>query len=115
MDELHQQTVNLLSFQPLPKDVYDAQVAFNMLARHGQKSQPRSIPSRRGFPPLSEDWPETMLRSPAPVAAGSHLSRLRAWPFFWKWRTPSMSRPCRKPWPAIMSRFLARTTIFPAT
>jgi len=40
MDEMHQQTVNLLSFQPLPKDVYDAQVAFNMLARYGQKSQP---------------------------------------------------------------------------
>ena len=38
MDELHQQTVNLLSFQPLPKDVFDAQVAFNMLARYGQKS-----------------------------------------------------------------------------
>jgi aspartate-semialdehyde dehydrogenase len=40
MDELHQQTVNLLSFQPLPKDVYDAQIAFNMVARYGQKSQP---------------------------------------------------------------------------
>src|SRR5579872_3679198 len=40
MDELHQQTVNLLSFQPLPKDVYDTQVAFNMVARYGQKSQP---------------------------------------------------------------------------
>jgi aspartate-semialdehyde dehydrogenase len=40
MDELHQQTVNLLSFQSLPKDVYDAQVAFNMVARYGQKSQP---------------------------------------------------------------------------
>lgn len=40
MDELHQQTVNLLSFQALPKDVYDAQVAFNMVARYGQKSQP---------------------------------------------------------------------------
>src|SRR5208282_3774943 len=40
MDELHQQTVNLLSFQPLPKDVYDAQVAFNMVSRYGQKSQP---------------------------------------------------------------------------
>jgi len=38
MDELHQQTVNLLSFQPLPKDVFDAQVAFNMVARYGQKS-----------------------------------------------------------------------------
>lgn len=31
MDELHQQTVKLLSFQPLPKEVYDAQVAFNVL------------------------------------------------------------------------------------
>lgn len=40
MDELHQQTVNLLSFQPLPKDVFDAQVAFNMVARYGQASQP---------------------------------------------------------------------------
>jgi aspartate-semialdehyde dehydrogenase len=40
MDELHQQTVNLLSFQPLPKDVFDAQVAFNMVARYGQRSQP---------------------------------------------------------------------------
>src|ERR1700676_3654367 len=40
MDEMHQQTVNLLSFQPLPKDVFDAQVAFNMAAVYGQKSQP---------------------------------------------------------------------------
>ncbi len=39
MDELHQQTVNLLSFQPLPKDIFDVQVAFNMVARYGQKSQ----------------------------------------------------------------------------
>ncbi len=39
MDELHQQTVNLLSFQPLPKDVFDVQVAFNMLAHYGSKSQ----------------------------------------------------------------------------
>jgi aspartate-semialdehyde dehydrogenase len=35
LDELHQQTVNLLSFQSLPKDVYDAQVAFNLLSRFG--------------------------------------------------------------------------------
>jgi aspartate-semialdehyde dehydrogenase len=39
MDELHQQTVNLLSFQALPKDVFDVQVAFNLVARYGQKSQ----------------------------------------------------------------------------
>jgi len=39
MDELHQQTVNLLSFQPLPKDVFDEQVAFNVVARYGQNSK----------------------------------------------------------------------------
>ena len=35
MDELHEQTVNLLSFQDLPKKVFDVQVAFNMVARFG--------------------------------------------------------------------------------
>jgi aspartate-semialdehyde dehydrogenase len=40
MDELHEQTVNLLSFQELPKNVFDAQVAFNMLARYGPRSSP---------------------------------------------------------------------------
>ncbi len=39
MDELHQQTVNLLSFQSLPKEVFDVQVAFNLVARYGQKSR----------------------------------------------------------------------------
>ena len=38
MDELHQQTVNLLSFQPLPKKIFDAQVAFNMVSRFGGES-----------------------------------------------------------------------------
>ncbi len=38
MDELHEQTVNLLSFQELPKNVFDIQIAFNMVARYGQRS-----------------------------------------------------------------------------
>lgn len=38
MDELHEQTVNLLSFQPLPKKIFDVQVAFNMVARYGEQS-----------------------------------------------------------------------------
>jgi aspartate-semialdehyde dehydrogenase len=38
MDELHEQTVNLLSFQPLPKNIFDVQVAFNMVSRFGEKS-----------------------------------------------------------------------------
>ncbi len=40
MDELHEQTVNLLSFQQLPKAVFDEQVAFNLIDRYGEKSLP---------------------------------------------------------------------------
>jgi aspartate-semialdehyde dehydrogenase len=38
MDELHQQTVNLLSFTTLPKELFDEQVAFNMLGSFGEGS-----------------------------------------------------------------------------
>lgn len=36
MDELHQQTVNLLSFQSLPRATYDAQAAYNLLGGLGE-------------------------------------------------------------------------------
>ncbi len=39
MDELHQQTVKLLSFQELPKQVYDTQVAFNTNAAFGESAR----------------------------------------------------------------------------
>ncbi len=39
MDELHQQTVNLLNFQSLPRATYDAQVAFNLLGGMGEETQ----------------------------------------------------------------------------
>src|SRR5439155_26753098 len=38
MDELHEQTVNLLSFQQLPKNIFDVQVAFNLVSRYGEQS-----------------------------------------------------------------------------
>ena len=41
MDELHQQTVNLLSFKDLPREQYDAQVAFNMLPALGEDAKVR--------------------------------------------------------------------------
>jgi aspartate-semialdehyde dehydrogenase len=40
MDELHEQTVNLLSFQQMPTAVFDTQIAFNMVARYGENAQP---------------------------------------------------------------------------
>jgi aspartate-semialdehyde dehydrogenase len=38
MDELHEQTVNLLSFQQLPKKNFDVQVAFNLVSRYGEQA-----------------------------------------------------------------------------
>lgn len=39
MDELHQQTVSLLSFQTLPRAVYDAQAAYNLLSGLGEAAK----------------------------------------------------------------------------
>ena len=39
MDELHQQTVSLLSFQNLPRAVYDAQAAYNLLGGLGESAK----------------------------------------------------------------------------
>src|SRR6478672_7768169 len=48
MDELHEQTVNLLSFQQMPTAVFDSQVAFNMLDRYGRaSSKPLEATERR--------------------------------------------------------------------
>jgi aspartate-semialdehyde dehydrogenase len=38
IEELQQQTVNLLSFKPLPKKVYDAQLAYTMLPSLGEEA-----------------------------------------------------------------------------
>jgi len=38
MDELHQQTVSLLSFQDMPRAVFDAQVAYNLLTGLGESA-----------------------------------------------------------------------------
>jgi len=40
VQELHHQTVNLLSFQKIPRQVFDSQVAFNLLASYGKESRP---------------------------------------------------------------------------
>ena len=39
MDELHQQTVSLLSFQNLPREIYDTQVAFNLVPVFGEAAK----------------------------------------------------------------------------
>jgi aspartate-semialdehyde dehydrogenase len=38
IEELQKQAVALLSFKPLPKDIFDAQVSFNMLSQYGSEA-----------------------------------------------------------------------------
>ena len=66
MDELHQQTVSLLSFQAVPREQYDAQVAFNLLRALGDeaKIQLRDTEERieTQYAALTEGAPELALQ-----------------------------------------------------
>jgi aspartate-semialdehyde dehydrogenase len=46
IQELESQTVSLLSFQPFAREVFDAQVAFNLLSHYGEESLVRLEDSR---------------------------------------------------------------------
>ncbi len=81
MDELHQQTVNLLSFQSLPREVYDAQVAFNILPTVGEaaKIELNSTAKRilRHYRLAGENLPELAVQAVhTPVFHGYVLSVL---------------------------------------
>lgn len=39
IDELHKQSLNLFNFQPLPKELFDAQASFNLLPRYGDEAK----------------------------------------------------------------------------
>ncbi|MGA7830623.1 MAG: Asd/ArgC dimerization domain-containing protein [Terracidiphilus sp.] len=39
LDELHQQTVSLLSFQGIPRELYDTQAAYNLLSSFGEAAR----------------------------------------------------------------------------
>ena len=80
MDELHQQTVNLLSFQDLPRAIYDAQAAYNLLSGLGEGAQANLAAAdtriRRHYAALSHGrWPALALQViHAPVFHGHTFS-----------------------------------------
>jgi aspartate-semialdehyde dehydrogenase len=80
MDELHQQTVNLLSFQSLPRTHYDAQQAYNLLSSLGESAKVNlgavEARIRRHYAALSAGrWPELALQVvSAPVFHGHTFS-----------------------------------------
>src|SRR5581483_4736468 len=61
MDELHQQTVKLLSFQELPRQVYDTQVAFNTTPSFGDAAK------------FSLAWSESRIRRHFALLSGGRL------------------------------------------
>jgi aspartate-semialdehyde dehydrogenase len=80
MDELHQQTVSLLSFQGMPRAIYDAQVAYNLLSGLGESAtvslSTAEARIRRHYDALSAGrWPEIALQViHAPVFHGHAFS-----------------------------------------
>jgi len=82
LDELHQQTVSLLSFQGLPRAIYDAQAAYNVLAGMGENAKVdlRTVEARirRHYAVLSGGrWPAMALQVVlAPVFHGHTFSIL---------------------------------------
>ncbi|MBB6143234.1 aspartate-semialdehyde dehydrogenase [Silvibacterium bohemicum] len=80
MDELHQQTVGLLSFQTLPKQMYDTQVSFNVVPVLGEAAKIHLAASeariRRHYDLLSGGLlPETAIQLlHAPVFHGHGIS-----------------------------------------
>jgi aspartate-semialdehyde dehydrogenase len=80
MDELHQQTVSLLSFQGIPREIFDAQTAYNLLAGVGEAAKVSlSIVEarvRRHYAALSAGrWPALALQVVhAPVFHGHTFS-----------------------------------------
>ncbi len=67
LDELHQQTVSLLSFQGIPRELYDTQAAYNLLAGLGEAAKVSlgavDARIRRHYAALSQGrWPALALQ-----------------------------------------------------
>ena len=80
LDELHQQTMSLLSFQGMPRNLYDAQAAYNLLAGLGESAKASlgavDARVRRHYAALSAGrWPVLALQVVhAPVFHGHAFS-----------------------------------------
>ena len=84
LEELRQQTVGVLAFQKLKTDVFDTQLAFNMLARYGEEAlEPlEGIEQRveKHLASLLDAWPGVPMPSVRPIQAPVfHGHSISAW------------------------------------
>ena len=101
MDELHEQTVNLLSFQQMPTGVFDSQVAFNMLDRYGRTSaRPLEATERRIGSAPAQAAGRTCSHARHHAGAGAGLSRAHIFHLHGAgqehFRRRSCAQPCRR-------------------
>lgn len=66
VEEMQHQTMNLLSFKPMPEEVFDAQASFNILTAYGEDS-PHSLADSesrvvRNLKALPGEWPRPSVR-----------------------------------------------------
>lgn len=65
LEELHQQTTNLLSFQPLPTEVFGSQTAFNLAVSLGSEGRVRLMDA---FETIRRDYEKILPGQIAPLA-----------------------------------------------
>ncbi|MCZ2156360.1 MAG: hypothetical protein LC114_21065, partial [Bryobacterales bacterium] len=82
LDELHQQTVKLFAFEDMPKVVFDAQLAFNLLAALGAEADAEKLTTVEqrvrgelpGILPAVSEFPISLRVVQAPVFHGLSFS-----------------------------------------
>ena len=77
VDELEAQTANLLSFRPIVQPIFDAQVAFNLLAGYGPECKPTFAKCATQSRRTSRNISRAARRPGHSIGAGAGLLRIR--------------------------------------
>ena len=107
IEELESQTVKLLSFQPIGQEVFDAQVAFNLLDRYGGASESRLADARDKIAREVREY----LAGRAPLPA---IQLLQA-PVFYSYAFTAYAEPAAPPGEEAFTRALEAAGIKAAT
>jgi len=115
MDELHEQTINLLSFQQMPMAVFDSQVAFNMLDRYGRTSAHPLEATERRIAAHLRRLLGTHAPMPSMMLVQAPVFHAHTFPSTLSWILPWLSAISLAVWRVSMCRLRAHRKILPAT
>ncbi len=92
MDELHQQTVNLLSFQSIPRETFDAQLAYNLLCGFGENAKASMVALIAEFAASTRRWQEEGCRHSRYRRSARRSFMVMDFPFSPSWSGRSICR-----------------------